>query len=284
MFEVRVPATSANLGPGFDTLGIALRLYGEFIFKETTGPEDTKHLALKAYRQALRQLDAEGVNLHVHVSRTIPVGKGLGSSAACIVAGVMAAYHVAKKEISPKELLKTAAGIEGHPDNVTPAFLGGLIASSWEGGEISYGALPLSKKLSFALLIPTFSLPTAKARKALPAKLSFKDAAFNLSQLGLTISALGSGEEDLLTSAFQDRLHQPYRFQLIEDSLQLIDLAKKRGALAVALSGAGPSLLLIRRKRDPLQGLQEDLQKLKKRWKLRLLEADRHGAKLKVLP
>lgn len=283
MFEVRVPASSANMGPGFDSLGVALRLYGEFVFQETTAPEDTKHLSLKAYRQTLKHLGVEGANLQVRVSRTIPVGKGLGSSAACIVAGVMAAYHISGTEIVARDVLKMAASLEGHPDNVAPAFLGGLITSSWENGEISYGKLPLSKHLSFALLIPAFSLPTAKARKALPAKVSFKDAAYNLSQLGLTISALGSGDEKLVTDAFQDRLHQPYRFLLIEDSLQLIELAKKRGALAVALSGAGPSLLLIRRKRDPLQGLQEDLKKLKNRWKLRLVEADRHGAKLKIL-
>lgn len=283
MFEVKVPATSANLGPGFDALGIALRYHGRFVFEETNEAMDISHLALRAYSQALGWMGEKGPQLRVKTPRMIPVGKGLGSSAACIVAGVLAARHVSGSDISTLDLLTMAARIEGHPDNVTPAFVGGLTASGWKEESLTFGKLPLSRKLSFALLIPSFSLPTAKSRSALPKKVDFSDASFNLSQLALSISALSSGEPDVIAGSFGDRLHQPYRFPLIHQAEELIEIAKESGALAVMLSGAGPSLLLLRRKGDPLSGLREKLPTLDKRWKLRLAEADHRGAELKVL-
>jgi homoserine kinase len=283
MFEVRVPATSANLGPGFDSLGIALNIYGKFVFEKTCSPPEANHLTIMSYKKTLERLQVKGPDLRVRIPQVIPVGKGLGSSAACIVAGVLAAKHVSGKDVSKHELLQIAAEIEGHPDNVAPALIGGLVSSGLRDGEVFSGRLFISRKISFALLIPTFSLATSKSRKVLPKSVPFSDASYNLSQLGLSISALASGDPQLICHAFDDRLHQPYRFPLIDEAERLIELAKENGALAVALSGAGPSLLLIRQKGDRLEGLIPGLAECKSPWRLRLCRPDMKGALLREL-
>ena len=281
MFEVRVPATSANLGPGFDTLGIALTLYGRFVFTETDTPLDAEHLALDAYAQALKRLGKTGPSLTVASTEVIPIGKGLGSSAACIVAGVLAANHVSGAGLAMNDLVMLAAEIEGHPDNVAPALLGGLVASGWQEGRLLTGQLPVSTAWSFALLIPDQALSTKAARQVLPASVSFTDAVYNLSQLGCSISALAGHDDTLLHHAFGDRLHQPYRFPLIAESAAIMRLAKEHGALAVTLSGAGPAFLLIRRKGDALDSLKTALAvRPDCGWNLHLAEIDTKGAQL----
>ncbi len=280
MFEVRVPATSANLGPGFDSLGIALNIHGHFLFEKTSSP-DKKHLTIKAYRKALEWLNATGPDLQVSTPKKIPVGVGLGSSAACIVAGVLAACHISRQDVPKRELLQMAATIEGHPDNVAPALYGGLVSSGWREEKVFSGNLPLSGQIAFAVLIPSFSLSTSTARNVLPKNVYFSDATYNLSQLGLSISALANGDPELIRHAFDDRLHQPYRFPLIEEVDQLIEIAKQSGALAVTLSGAGPSLFLIRQRGNKLEGLIPRLAECKHHWKLRLCMADMKGAQLK---
>ncbi len=279
MFEIRVPATSGNLGPGFDSLGLALNIYGRFVFEETSLP-DTEHLAVKAYRRALEWMDATGPDLHVTTPQEIPIGKGLGSSAACIVSGVLAAQYISGKDISKHVLLQMATAIEGHPDNVAPALFGGLVSSGMRGDDVFAGKLPLSDKLAFAILIPPFTLSTSKARQILPKNVPFSDATYNLSQLGLSISALASGDPELIRHAFDDRLHQPYRFPLIEEADHLIEMARESGALAVTLSGAGPSLLLIRQEGDKLEQLIPRLAECKNQWKFRLCLPDVEGAVL----
>lgn len=280
MFEIRVPATSGNLGPGFDSLGLALNIYGRFVFEETSSP-DAEHLVIKAYRKALEWMGATGPDLQVRTPQVIPIGRGLGSSAACIVAGVYAARHVSGEDITKHELLQIATAIEGHPDNVAPALLGGLVSSGLSGEKVFAGKLPLSDKLAFAVLIPSFTLSTSKAREILPKSVAFSDAAYNLSQMGLSISALASGDPQLIRHAFDDRLHQPYRFPLVEEADRLIEMAKESGALAVTLSGAGPSLLLIRQAGDNLEGLTSRLAECKNTWELRLCLPDVEGAQLR---
>lgn len=284
MFEVRVPATSANLGPGFDTLGMALNLYGCFVFEENDGSQNAEHLALTAYADMLDRLGTSGPSLAVRSEETIPIGKGLGSSAACIVAGVLAACHVSGRMIGMDEILSSAAKIEGHPDNVAPALLGGLVASGWQDGRIVTGRLPVADALSFALLIPSHELPTKTARQVLPESVPFSDAVYNLSQLACSLSALADGDAALVRQVFKDRLHQPYRFPLIEDARHLTALAREQGALAVMLSGAGPALFLIRRRGDRLDGLKNALSGSSNRWSLQLCDMDTNGAALTERP
>ncbi len=282
MFEVRVPATSGNLGPGFDSLGLALSIHGRFIFEETSSP-NTEHLTIKAYRKALGWMKAKGPDLQVSTPQAIPVGKGLGSSAACIVAGILAARHVSGQDITRHELLRMATAIEGHPDNVAPALFGGVVSSGMRGENVYAGKLSLSDKLAFAVLIPPFTLSTSMAREILPKNIAFSDATYNLSQLALSISALASGDLQLIRHAFDDRLHQPYRFSLIEEVDQLIEMAKECGALAVTLSGAGPSLLLLRQAGDNLEEMVPKLAECKNAWELRLCLPDMDGAQLKEI-
>ena len=277
MFRIIVPATSGNLGPGFDSLGIALNIYGHFVFEDSSS-SDADHLAVKAYQKALEWMDAKGPGIKVHTPQEIPMARGLGSSAACIVAGVLAAGHVSGKDVPKSELLQMATEIEGHPDNVAPALYGGLVSSGLRNGRAFSGKLALSEKLSFAVLIPDFHLSTAKSRSVLPKSISLSDATYNLSQQGLSISALANGDPELISHAFDDKLHQPYRFPLVDEAEKLIAIAKESGALAVTLSGAGPSLLLIRKKGDELKSLIPRLSELKNTWELRICQADTQGA------
>lgn len=278
MIEVRVPATSANLGPGFDTLGLALNIYGRFVFREANRKISSQHLALRAYRQTLDYIGVEGPDLSVETAECIPIGKGLGSSAACIVAGILTAIHVTGAEVSLKERLALAAKIEGHPDNVTPALLGGLVASGWKDNELLSGRMSIAPNLAFGILIPSFALSTTKSRQVVPQEVRLTDVVYNLSQLALSLSALERGDEELLRQVFDDRLHQPTRFPLISGARELFELARDKGALAVTLSGAGPSLLLIRRIDDPLEGLQAALKEQALPWELRLCQISLDGA------
>lgn len=281
MFEIIVPATSANLGPGFDSLGLALSLSGRFVFRPAE-TDPSSHLTLQAYQKTLAELNRSGPTLSVTTPQEIPIGKGLGSSAACIVAGILAAEHVMQQVIPLEQKLALAARIEGHPDNTTPAILGGLVASGWQDDKLLTGRLALSDKLAWAVLIPQAGLATKKARAVLAREVSFQDATYNLAQLALSISALAGGEEDLIRQAFGDRLHQPKRLALIPQAEQVMALAKQHGALAVMLSGAGPSLLLIRRAGDELTSLGPALKGLSGGWRLELLEMSQQGARLSL--
>ncbi len=256
---IRVPATTANLGPGFDCLGLALDLWND-IEVEATGdslnitiegegagtiPVDqtnTIYKAMQIYAHRHHKTLPDGIQMHCR--NRIPVGSGLGSSSAAIVSGILAASVVLDIPQNTFDQLDCAAQLEGHPDNVGPCLLGGLVAAILSDQKVIGRKLEVAS-LSLMIVVPQYHFPTEMARAALPTELPRQDAIFNLGRLGLLTYAMGRGDLDLLASAMQDKLHQPYRIPVIPGAEEAIAAAMKNGAAAVALSGAGPSLLIV---------------------------------------
>lgn len=260
MISIKIPATTANLGPGFDTLGMALDLYNivEVEEAEENGinikiiglgegiiPTNKENIVYKAAEKVFEKVGIYPQNLSIRLINNIPLSRGLGSSAAAIVGGLMAANQITGQHLSQKELLNLATEIEGHPDNVAPALLGGLIISCLDQGDVVYLRLDPPKELKAIMAIPDFYLSTEKARQALPKTVPLQDAVFNTSRVALFVAALTSGRLDLLDLATQDRLHQNYRSFLIPGMDDVFLDSKKAGAKAVAISGAGPSLIAL---------------------------------------
>lgn len=265
---VRVPATSANLGPGFDTLGLALALYDELIVSTTDGtgvtvdvhgvgagevPTDETNLVARSIRHAYDHFGIPMPGLHLEAHNVIPHGRGLGSSGAAIVSGVMAAKGLLEGtvDITPELLLTLATELEGHPDNVAPAIFGGLTIA-WTTPEG-----PKAKKLivhrgvSPLVCVPVATMSTALARSLQPASVPHADAVFNVSRSALLIAALIQSPE-LLLEATEDKLHQDYRASAMPETNSLIQELRRNG-LAAVVSGAGPSILVLAS--DPSQRL-----------------------------
>ena len=263
---IRVPATTANLGPGFDAFGCALSLYTDVTFEETecgleitgcdeayTGPDN---LAYVSYCAVLASMNEEVRGVKIHIDAQLPICRGLGSSAALLVAGAMGANVLRGNKLSTQGLLNITTAMEGQPDNLAPAFYGGLTASMVDNGQPVTVNLPLHPDWEFLALVPDFALPTTLARSVLPEQLGRADAIYNIAHGALVLKALELGDETLLRTAMQDRLHQKYRKKLIPDYDKIEALVRTTGA-AFCLSGAGPPLLCITQ--DP--NLEEKLQK-----------------------
>ena len=256
--EVRVPASSANLGPGFDTLGLALAIYLTCRFREASEtrvrvsgrdtdsiPEDTDNLILRTARQVAetQRLDLPPVDLAIE--NQIPVGKGFGSSAAALVAGVVLADRVLGLGWNEHRLLDEAARIEGHPDNVSAAVLGSVTtAAIGDDGITRAVRLEVPRAFSVAVVCPEFELSTPSMRAALPSEYSREDAVFNIQRATLLVAALLKGDREAFPVAFEDRLHQPYRAPRVPGLLAILKL-RVPGLLGCALSGAGPAILVF---------------------------------------
>lgn len=255
MVRIRVPATSANLGPGFDCLGIALNLYARFTFEplsrglEISGcrPQDAgeDNLVYRAFLHTLKAAGAQLRGLRLRIDSDIPLSRGLGSSAACVVGGILGADRLYGLGLSREDMLKLATELEGHPDNAAPAIYGGLRVSLTEEGRVFSLPCEVHPSLKFLALVPDFELRTSAARAALPQSVSLKDAVYNLSHAAFLIKALEGGDPGLIRAAMQDRLHQDARFKLIPGAAELKARMENAGAIACCLSGAGPTLLCL---------------------------------------
>lgn len=287
---VRVPATTANLGPGFDAFGCALSLYTDVTFEETdsgleitgcdeayTGPDN---LAYTAYCAVLESLSEPVRGVKIHIDAHIPIGRGLGSSAALLVAGAMGANVLRGNKLSTQGLLNITNAMEGHPDNLAPAFFGGLTASMVDNGLPVCVNFPLHPDWEFLALIPDFELSTNFARSVLPAQLPRADAVYNIAHGALVLKALELGDEKLLRNAMQDRLHQPYRKSLITDYDAIEALVRTTGA-AFCVSGAGPTLLCITLDERLEEKLSKKLPQITKaNWQMLPLHIEFEGAKV----
>ncbi|MBE6941911.1 MAG: homoserine kinase [Ruminococcaceae bacterium] len=253
---IRVPATTANLGPGFDAFGCALSLYTDVTFEEMesgleiTGCDEAyagpDNMAYTAYCAVLESLSEEIRGVKIHIDAQIPICRGLGSSAALLVAGAMGANVLRGNKLSTQGLLNITNAMEGHPDNLAPAFFGGLTASMVDNGLPVCVNFPLHPDWEFLALVPDFDLPTPLARSVLPTEYDRADAVYNIAHGALVLKALELGDEKLLRNAMQDRIHQPYRKKMIKDYDQIEGLIRTTGA-AFCVSGAGPTLLCITR-------------------------------------
>ncbi len=254
---VRVPATTANLGPGFDSLGLALDLWNETEFSQNgrgklkviidgegadTLPCDESNAIVMAALQLYKLCGKKPAGLTIHCTNRIPLISGMGSSSAALLTGMLGANTLLGDQFPRQEILTMATQLEGHPDNVVPAMLGGLVASALRDGEVVSRKLRVSP-MSITVVFPDFYFPTKAAREILPEYVLRQDAIFNLSRSVLVIKALEEGDLALLGEVMEDSIHQPYRLPLIPGALQAIQAAKKAGANGVALSGAGPSII-----------------------------------------
>lgn len=257
---VRVPATSANLGPGFDTLGLALSVYDELVVTalpepgleiEVTGegagevPTDASHLVVRAMAYAFEAVGRELPGIHLSAHNTIPHGRGMGSSGAAVVAGLLAAKGLlaGDVEFGPDTLLRLATELEGHPDNVAPALFGGLTIAWIDENGPQHKKLLVQRGVSPLVFVPEFTMSTSVARGLAPLQVPREDAVFNVSRSALLIAALTQSPE-LLMAATEDKLHQSYRAQAMPETDALVRSLRAEGFAAV-VSGAGPSVLVL---------------------------------------
>lgn len=289
--KFRIPASSANLGPGFDCFGIAWQCYNEieFIPREEglviSGCEEKycneDNLAYKAYRAVMAWAGQRESGLEIRFGRTdIPVSRGMGSSAALIVGGVVAANAIHGLELSGSELLAIATSVEGHPDNIAPALFGGFTVSAMDGIAAITTHFPISEKLFFTLLIPDFELSTELARGVLPVNVSRQDAIFNISRSALLIKALERGDRQLMRIALEDKLHQPYRTKLINGYDSAEAAAKKLDAMGICISGAGSTLLCIADRPEFSAEMEKELKESLPGWKVLGVKPDLQGVKM----
>ncbi len=249
--RIRVPATSANLGPGFDSMGMALALYNTLTVEESDvlripalpGSRMEEHLVYRSMCALWELAGTAPKTIALTQDDRIPMTRGLGSSAACIAGGLLAANAMAGYPLDRAALLDLAAALEGHPDNVLPALLGGITVGVMEAGHVHALRMDPPKGLRCVAMIPAGELSTAESRGVLPPQVSRKDAVYNLSRAALLAGCLATGDLSQLAVATGDAMHQPYRTALIPGWREVEDCARQAGAAAVTISGAGPTMM-----------------------------------------
>ncbi len=259
---VRVPATSANLGPGFDVMGLALSLYNEIYFKRNDGTSEIKiecygagredisldfedNLIGKMMKQAAEKSGKSLPGGTLTLVNSIPVSRGLGSSAAAIVGGLVLANELLGAPLAEQDILDLATAEEGHPDNVVPAYLGGLCVSGRCGERVWHQKVEVPESLSFVTVSPDCKLSTHEARKVLPAAILHQEAVQNVSRAVLLLLSVMRGQYEWIQEAFQDNLHVPYRIGLIPKGQETIDAALQAGALGATISGSGSTMIAV---------------------------------------
>lgn len=292
--RIRVPATTANMGPGFDCIGMALQLYNEIeveeiekgvqieiMNKQNSGiPLDERNLIYQCMMEFCKWTDTKFKGVSIKQYDDIPMTRGLGSSAACIVSGLMAANELTGAKLSKKELAKMAALIEGHPDNAAPAVLGNMIIAAQDETQMHFVEIDVPKEIKCLTMIPQFELSTEKARNVLPKAVSLHDSVYNISRAALFVAKMLSGQLDDLDFCLEDRLHQPYRKKLIPHVDEIFEYSKKIGTKGMFISGAGPTLIaLVDSDYDQIvKKMDEELKTLPIKWDVKLLDVDRTGA------
>lgn len=287
MVSVRVPATSANVGCGFDTLGIALNLYTTFTFEELgEGLEfvgfETKfcnenNLVYVSFQQALTHLHKSISGLKITIDAHVPVSRGLGSSSTCVVGGIFGAYALTDTPIDRRAIFKLASAIEGHPDNVSPAIFGGLSASCMVNDEAFTIQYDIDERFRFLALIPDFETLTKDAREALPQKIERQDAIYTLSRLGIVLKAFETYDLKLLNKVMDDRLHEPYRRKLIHEYDEVRTICESIDSVCFIISGSGSTLLNIVEEKANAKLIAKKLNSLAHSWHSVLLQVDKEG-------
>jgi homoserine kinase len=244
---VRAPATSANLGAGFDCLGLALDLWNEVSATPgSTASDDDSNLILRTARSAFDLVGRPYPGFKIECTNRIIFNRGLGSSAAAIACGVLIANRCMGDRLDASAVLDLAVRLEGHPDNVVPCMLGGArVALLGENGRVVQSQIPLALSLCAVCFVPDMHIPTPHARGLLPTTISLTDAVYNVGRASLLVAALASGQPSLIAEATRDRLHQPFRLPLFPDGATLLESAMQAGALGAYVSGAGPTILAL---------------------------------------
>ena len=294
MIHIRVPATSANMGPGFDSIGIAVELYNHIWVEEQTEgltievkckqaipvPTDEKNLIYETMKYFYDQKGLKMPGVRIVQEDHIPMVRGLGRSAACIVGGLFAANALAGNICDKDELAQMAAQLEGHPDNSNPAIYGSMVVGAQDAEKMNHVRLELPDDLIFATMVPDFPVSTADARGVLPDSYTRKDMVFNASRAALLVASMMTGKYENFDMAMEDCVHQPYRAQLIPGMHEIFKHAKEFGAVASYLSGAGSTLMAMVTK-DQAEEFERKMSAylgtLEHNWELNLLKADMQG-------
>ncbi|MDD7362765.1 MAG: homoserine kinase [Peptoniphilus sp.] len=283
MIKVRVPATTANMGPGFDVIGTALDLYNTFTFTLDGDDVDRGSMIYAAakvvFDKANRSMDA----FTYEVDADIPIARGLGSSATCIVGGMVGANALLDYPFNEEEILKMASDFEGHPDNVAPALLGGCVVSISEDDKIIYRKVKHIDAISTIAAFPDFDLSTAEARAVLPKQLSYEDAIANIGRMALLIHGLDTCDTEAIFMGLKDIIHEPYRSELI-DGYKEMKAIEDRYPGKMVISGAGPTLLFVTEKSEDLEVIRDSWKKisepLEAEWDIRILHTTDRGAEI----
>lgn len=259
-FTVKVPASTSNLGPGFDVIGLALNLYNQYQFTildsqgqleyssnipESEIPYSKDNLVYRAFDYVFKKEAKETPSVKIFFDAGIPTTGGFGSSSTAIIAGLMAANKILGNPYDQGKLLKIGTQLDGHPDNITPALVGGLIVCLYADTVHNYVKLEWDQSLFFVAITPDFKVPTANARSVLPTKVEFQDAVFNIGYSSLLVAALAAKNTEILKKCFKDRLHQHYRAQLVPGMQCVLDSGVEAGAIGTMLSGAGSTLIAV---------------------------------------
>lgn len=293
MVKVRIPATSANIGSGFDSLGLAAGgMYNYVYLKESDNltiksldnapiPLDKNNLVYKTVLDLYNLCGKKLHGLEIQQISNIPFARGLGSSSACIIGGIVGANKLLNSPLNQDEIINMAAAIEGHPDNTTPALVGGLVTAVLSDKKVHYVKQDVGGELKLAAIIPDFELKTTVARQVLPQDISHMDARYNLGRAALMAVSLYSGKYENLKIAAEDKLHQPYRLSMIPNAQAVMNMCYNNGAYAVYISGAGPTIMAIYND-AVLDFPQKTIFNLKDMgltgWRVEILDIDNKGA------
>lgn len=296
MVRIKVPATTANLGPGFDCLGMALELFQTITIEKNDSKkvvlweneklvEDSENYVIYAIEFVLKKFNQSHLGYTLVMEDTqIPVSRGLGSSAAALVAGIYAANYLLDYPLSQHDIIDCANQLEGHPDNVAPAILGNVILATTINDQTIYSQIEFPKELELLVFIPDYKLSTEKARQSLPDQYPRENIIFNVSRMGFLMHSLITQDFQHLKMALDDSIHQPYRFPLIEDSHLIIDAIQKINNFGYFISGAGPTLIAIVKK-GTLINLSTliNTSEFKHKWQYYLLPVNHSGTTIEVL-
>lgn len=290
MVKIKVPATSANLGCGFDSLGIALSLYTTFTFEEKesglsfSGCEERfqskDNLIYVAFNKALAYLNKEIKGLHIDIDCHVPVSRGLGSSATCIVGGLMGAFALTNTPVDKEVIFTLATEMEGHPDNVAPAVFGGLCTCCMCEDAPVYTKIKVDDRFHFMALVPDFETSTKEARKVLPQTLSLNDAIFSLSRVGIVCKAFENYEIDKLRKVMDDKIHEPYRKLLIHEYDDVREICEDIDSVCFMISGSGSTLLNVIEDINKAEEMNKQLQTLSHNWSSYVMSVDKNGAEI----
>ncbi len=293
MIKLRVPASSANMGAGFDTLGAAVGLYNrisveeipeglEIINKNARGfvSRDSNNLIYRAMLEVFKHVGYEPKGYKIIQTSSIPMTRGLGSSSACIIGGMLAANIISGRTLSYKKIIHLAAKTEGHPDNVGPALFGGFCVSLTDSDRTIVKSVKLQNHIKFAVIIPDYFVATRKSRGVLPERVDFKDAAYNIAHASMFQAAMISGDMESLRVAVGDKLHQQYRKNYVEGMESIFEKTYSLGSHATYLSGSGPAIVsVLSGEYEKFKfGIQKYLRENSLKWKCMILPIDNVGA------
>lgn len=258
MVRVKVPASSANMGAGFDTLGVALNMYSKLEVEEIESgveiktlnangyvPQDKSNLVFRAMDEVFKATGRNVKGVRIVQDSEIPMTRGLGSSSGCIIGGMLAANVLTGRSLSYPEILDLATKLEGHPDNVAPALYGGMCVSMTDGEKALVKSIKINPKIKFAIMVPDFFVATKKSRGVLPTYVTRQEASFNIQRSSMFVAAMASGDMDMLKYAVQDKMHQSYRKVYIDGFDDIMKTSYECGSRATYLSGSGPTIVSV---------------------------------------